>query len=271
MAIADFNGDGFGDIAASVQRGTVGTIANAGRVDVYWGPSFSTMLSVTSPSADVNDFFGDDVAAADVTGDGISDLVVADPRETIGGVICIGRVYLFSGPSLLHLKTIENPMPSGANSRFGNAVLGQDFDGDGRAEVIATDERNHVYVFHAPDCDEYQLITRPPDPISGTQSSVSFGYFVGAGDVNADGWKDVAVVEPFAQNGQGLVFVALGPYFSDFLVLHDKTPGTSAEFGWGISVEDVDADGRLELLVGSDLATAAGVLGAGHVTILDLN
>ncbi len=270
VTAGDFNADGNTDIAVALPGAASQGFTNAGIVEVYWGPTFATILTLSSPEAGTDDYFCDKLAAADVNGDGITDLVAGDPRDTVGGVFGIGRVYLFAGPSLLPLKTIENPLPEGPNSRFGNEVVGRDIDGDGVAEVVSTDERNHGYIFWSRNFDQHQLITRPPDAIAGSAISVSFGYFAAVGHANADDWNDVVITEPFA-GAKGRALIALGPYYSNFHVLQDKVPATPAEFGWSVHMSDLDGDNRVELLVGSDLATALGVLGAGHVTVFDFN
>jgi hypothetical protein len=202
-----------------------------------------------------------------VNGDGIADLIVGAPRQKLGGLIAMGRVFIFTGPALEHFKTIDHPLPDGANSRFANAVVGCDLNADGIDDVISTDQRNHAFIFWSPTFDTYTVVSRPPDPVSGTAVAVSFGYFSTAGDVNGDGWGDVLVTEPFADGGAGRVYAAFGPHYSNFLVLADKVMQAPAEFGWGLYLADLDFDNRLELLVGSDLATSSGVLGAGHVSV----
>ena len=242
--------------------------ANAGRVEIYSGPSLAGGTILIAPDLGDNDFFGDRLATAHVDGDSIIDLVVGAPRNKLGGIQSMGRVYVFTGPGLAHFKTIDHPDPDGLNSRFGNSVAGRDMDGDGLDEIIATDQRNHAYIFWAPSFDSFTRIHRPPDPVTGTAVSVSFGYFVETGDVNGDGLQDVVIGEPFA-SGQGRVYAALGPYFATFRVLSDQAPEPGGMFGWGVHVRDIDADGRAELLVGSDLADPGGVSGAGRVTIFD--
>jgi hypothetical protein len=147
-------------------------------------------------------------------------------------------------------------------------VAGVDLNGDGIAEIIATDQRNHAFIFWSPAFDDYQVITRPPDPVTGIAVSVSFGYFVSVGDVNGDGQIDVIVGDPFA-GSQGRVFAALGPFFTGFHVLTDQVPEHLAEFGWGVYACDVDNDGCDELLIGSDTADPGGVPSAGRVTVFD--
>jgi hypothetical protein len=267
MSSADFNDDGYDDVAVGIPTTAVLGINKAGQVEVYWGPDFASATALTAPQVTESGFLGDRLSAADVNGDGIADLIVGAPRQKLGGLIAMGRVFIFTGPALQHFKTIDHPLPDGANSRFANAVVGCDLNADGIDDVISTDQRNHAFIFWSPTFDTYTVVSRPPDPVSGTAVAVSFGYFSTAGDVNGDGWGDVLVTEPFADGGAGRVYAAFGPHYSNFLVLADKVMQAPAEFGWGLYLADLDFDNRLELLVGSDLATSSGVLGAGHVSV----
>jgi hypothetical protein len=270
MIMADFDGDSHPDVAVGVPFAVVQGLANAGRVEVYRGPTLLTSQMVNAPDPSVSGFLGDYLATGDVDGDNIEDLIVGAPRKKLGGLIAMGRVYLFSGSNLDSFKVIEHPLPSGENSRFGNAVAGADLNGDGIAEIIATDQRNHAFIFWSPAFDNYQLITRPPDAISGTATSVSFGYFATCGDVNGDTLIDVVVGDPYA-GGKGRAYIALAPYFSSLHVVTDQSPENLAEFGWGVLLRDVDGDGRAELLVGSDTADPFGVASSGRVTVFDIN
>jgi hypothetical protein len=275
ITTGDFNGDTFVDIAVATKEAD-GGFASAGQVDIYWGPDFHTIYELLSPDPMPSDYFGTDMYMADVNGDGIDDLLESSAREDVGGEINIGRVHLFVGPGLTHFKTIENPLPEGYDSRFGNDVMGVDINGDGKAEVVTSDEHNRVYIFWSPDFDTFQVIERPPGLGSMPSSSVSFGYFLEAGDVNDDGYVDILVSDVFA--GQldcsfgrgGVIYVALGPYYSTFQLLFDIQPECGAEFGWSMALADLDGDGRLELVAGSDTANEGGVGNSGRITVFDL-
>jgi hypothetical protein len=66
----------------------------------------------------------------------------------------------------------------------------------------------------------------------------------------------------------GLVYVALGPYFSTFHAVFDRVPNCDDTFGARFVVADVDVDGIDDLVVGASVADDLGIHNAGHVTLL---
>jgi len=271
LTVEDFNDDGFGDVAVGRAIAVVNGIPNAGAIDVHWGPSLLTGMTLTHPQPAANEFFGSTVLAADVSSDGIADLIVSNEREDAGGVSNIGRIHIYLGPLLEHAQSIENPLPAGSNSRFGNSLSVGDMQGDGLVDLVTSDERDHAYVYWAPDFETYTVIDRPPAVFAQGEDSVSYGYRTAVGDVNGDGWKDVAVNDPFTYPvgscADGAVFIALGPYFATHLVLFDTSTNCLNDFGWSIATSDLDGDGIDELAVGNDVANVNGVP-AGRVIVL---
>ncbi|MSQ02705.1 MAG: hypothetical protein EXR71_12580 [Myxococcales bacterium] len=94
LAVGDYNGDGYGDVAA----GAYGSAS----AFVYPGSATGLSASPDSTLAEAGGVFGNDVAAADVDGDGDSDLVVGDYADSTG----FGQAHVYHG-------------------------YGDDFDGDG--------------------------------------------------------------------------------------------------------------------------------------------
>jgi len=261
LVTADFNADGWPDLAVGLAISSQGAWAKAGRVDVLWGPDYAVPMNLFSPDAGPESFFGSRLLVADVNGDGLVDLIEASSRDNVDGIVNIGSAHVFLAPDFTQAITISNPNPQGFNSRFGSAIATADFDGDGLADLVVTDEKGNAYIFFAPDFTSHYWMRRPPQA-----GGVSYGYFASTGDANGDGIPDIAFSNVFGgPTGGGQVFLALGPYHASHLHLVDPAGASAAYFGWGMHFTDIDSDGRSELLIGGESAVVDGVNGAGKV------
>jgi len=99
---ADFNGDGFGDLAVGVPGEDIGSISNAGGVNVLYGSSsglaaagnqfWSQNSKGVIGVAETGDAFGTVVATGDFNDDGYSDLAIGAPLESVGSATDAGGV-----------------------------------------------------------------------------------------------------------------------------------------------------------------------------------
>ncbi|MFT5584122.1 MAG: hypothetical protein ACI9VR_001707 [Cognaticolwellia sp.] len=216
---------------------------------------------------DFSAFFGGSMASAgDVDADGFEDLIVGaalDDSDT-------GIAYLYYGSGTGLDTSVETELSASdgdENHLYGTDVFGAgDLNGDGYDDVVigapghgqsAISEEGAAYIYYgsATGLDtstETQLVPSDlPDP-SGYGKRV-----VGAGDLDGDGYDDLAIGAPDVLGG-GVVYV----YYGSSSGVSDSTEvvlegsyffGTSAK-GFGSALDaagDLDGDGYDDLVVAS--------------------
>jgi FG-GAP repeat protein len=156
VALGDANHDGFADLAAGVMVEDVGTVLDAGAVQVLYGSvagltsAGAQLWTEDSPGvpdqAEIDDNLGFSVALSDNDGDGDADLAAGAIGEPVGNAGAAGAVAVLAGsPAGLtaagsRLLTQDSPgVPGSAEigDRLGFKLAVGDFDGDGRADDAA--------------------------------------------------------------------------------------------------------------------------------------
>ncbi|XP_053944667.1 integrin alpha-IIb isoform X4 [Cuculus canorus] len=176
-----------------------------------------------------------------------------------------GEVEIFSaGGTLRQLQGIDSEQVA---SYFGHAVAVADVNGDGRDDVLvgaplylarqADGQRGEVGRLYLYLQRGRRGFTRPPQTLTGTHPYGRFAAAIASlGDLDKDGYDDVAVGAPFGgDGGSGQVFIFRGQ--SEGLMpvptqrLNSPFPGPSA-FGFALrGATDLDGNGYPDLLVGA--------------------
>ncbi|MFM9692012.1 FG-GAP repeat protein [Streptomyces europaeiscabiei] len=155
--VADFNGDGFGDVAYSAGGATVGGKKAAGQVVALYGSASgvtSTKRTTISQNttgvpgdAEADDWFGWSTAYGDYNGDGFDDLAVSAPDEDVSGDTDGGTVLIVWGSAkgLSGATTIKDLAPSD-HDQWGKSLASGDFDGDGTEDLAIGNTSNLVYI-----------------------------------------------------------------------------------------------------------------------------
>jgi hypothetical protein len=167
VAMGDFDGDGFDDLAVGIPGANIDSEDNAGAVYVIYGSEdglangtqqeFARGVNGVDGTSLEDEYFGQTLASGDFDHDGYADLAIAAPYAEVDGDPQAGTVNILYGRS------------SGLGIP-GQEVITQDANGGAGTSAEPTDV---------------------------------FGYSLAAGDYDGDGIDDLAVGSPFEDNGEG--------------------------------------------------------------------
>jgi hypothetical protein len=270
--IGDFDGDGWNDLALGHWRATVSGIPLAGRIDVFSGPSFGQLQSITAPQPVQGAGFGARVASADVNGDGIDDLIESSPLTPLAQLSGVGSAHVYLNPGFLLIETIQCPIPLGSSTRFGETIALADLNADAVPDLVAADAKNRLFIFWGAESENLTVLTKPPSAQANPFGDTAFGRHIAFGDVNGDSLIDLLVSDEFEGEeicpvaSGGRVYVLLAPYFETMYRLADAFPHCSDSFGSSLLALQLDEDLQLEVTVGANFADDNGFFNSGHIS-----
>lgn len=257
LATGHFNDDRYEDLVVSAPGEDVGGVEDAGAVVVLYGspdglvPTGSRMLSQAGKvknAPDTDDLFGFALAASDMNCDGVDDLLVGVPNETLGsGDVVAGLVNVVLG-SDDGLRTGQNRrLVEGAAgvagerdfNQFGAAMAAGDFDGDGCGDVAIGAHTTDIGGTGARLCIE--------DPGCVRQAGAVVIVY------GSERWSQSRV------GGTGF-FSQRGPLAG--------SPETNDFFGRTLTALDVNGDGYDELVIGVPREDLRSATEAGKITVL---
>ena len=267
----DLNGDGYGDlsIGAPFQAAASSDVAG-GAVFIYLGgpdgPGPRPDVELASPNAVAFGVFGFSIAAlGDVNGDGYGDLAIGAEGELTGRLVA-GRAYVVLGGPTGPTGTpvaLEPPRPLLAGA-FGGVVAPGDVNGDGFADLVVRDGEGEVFFYLGGESGIASTpavtLRAPPED----EGNPGFGASVGGpGDVDGDGFPDVAVgfFEIFEGEGEVLLFRGSpsGLAATATVTLRDDAESRlRARYGAALAGGDLDLDGLSDVLVGSPGSDGVG-------------
>ncbi len=246
----DVNGDGHTDLVVGdpgeFMAGTGIAIVPAATY-LYLGSASGVSTSpISLPSPPGNDRFGWSVASAgDVNGDGYADLVVGAPNSSTA------YLYLGNATGVAVSPIVLSGTPG---STLGGAVASAgDVNGDGYADLlvgVANDLANTVYLYLGSASGPN---TTPSTTLTGV-AGTGFGSVVtGAGDLNGDGYADIALGNTADNPAYNAVYVYLGSASGPSTTPITLTdPPAIVRFGNSVSGGgDLNGDGYADLVVGA--------------------
>lgn len=246
LIMADLDGDGHADIVSVHEGDTEYDGVPAGHVRIAFGTGDPSRWVNVTLAEGAEAGAPEDVAVADLNGDGLPDLIVASELAHL--------LYLRNpGPEAARGGQWPRLIPAGTRGRgsFIRVFFG-DLDGDGRPEVIATNKG-----------------AQNPDPASAPPTAIS--VFRVVGDPLVDGsWVEHELgryrvphnAEPVDMDGDGDLDIVAGIRAERRLVLFEnvstrgqlafrehaiETDGPRAA-GFNLAFADLDGDGRLDIV-----------------------
>ena len=267
LACGDVNGDGYTDLGA-------GAMGYPGTVHVFHGgpagiPDKDLAFSDQRADFSIAGDLGRSFVFADFNGDGYDDLAAGAENYNSSQ----GRTFVYYG-STAGLTSEDSPpnytvlTGDEGSTSFGYVVTAGDVTGEGYQDLVVGAARDFmqgwVYLFHGGQAGiqsgDLSAAFSADATIKGVSARNNFGYALALGDLNGDGYDDLAAgarlydlnrgrVHLFCGSGSGLApYTDLNTMPDDFS-LDGESQGDL--FGQAIVFDDLTADGYADLTVGA--------------------
>jgi hypothetical protein len=312
---ADFDNDGFADLAVGVPREGVGTADLAGAVNILAGSptglsgagsqQFVQGSGGVPDAAEPLDLFGSALAAGDFNNDGFIDLAIGVPGEDIGTIADAGAVNVVygsagglsaSGGQFFSQDSAGVLGAAETEDGFGSALGVGDFDNDGFADLAigvpsegsrVASQAGAVNVLYGSAggltaTGNQQFLQGVGGVLGTAEIGDEFGFVLGSGDFNNDGFADLAIGAPFEDVGSvfdaGAINVLYGSA-ADLSVTGDQVffqgsggiAGVAEPndfFGATLAGGDFNNDSADDLAIGAPFEDVGSALDAGAINVL---
>lgn len=253
LASADLNLDGYADLVVGNPTEEAGR-TRVGSVTLVWGSAKGLKGGTALPRKATNGYgtFGADIATGDFNGDGRPDIATVN-----GGDVFLYRGGFTESGGLGKVSKYDRE----GQSWDGDTIAAGKVNGDGKTDLIVMGVRGIGMTFRTEAWflrgSTGGLVSGPAKVVDGKKPHERLDAAVG--DFDRDGYGDIAVGNPVANDGRGRVTLWYGTSAGPgkrSITLSQSTAGVAGaseawdQFGSSLTAGDADGDGYAELAVG---------------------
>ncbi len=245
VVIADIDGDGKPDMVVAGST-SISIYLNTSTSGSITSGSFASPVDFAIPSAGGSNYFSI-IGIGDIDGDGKPDLVVAGARgySFDGSGVQSDSISVFRNTSTGGSVSFGSPVSfaQGPND-FPTAITVMDIDGDGKADVITTNNDGNVVVFRNTAAIGSITIYSLNLPVDlSTAGGALAGLAVG--DLDGDGKPDIAADD----NNNNVVWVLRNTSILGSIGFATPVSFPTGIEPYGIVIGDIDGDGKPDLAI----------------------
>ncbi|GAA5006670.1 FG-GAP-like repeat-containing protein [Streptomyces krungchingensis] len=276
-AFGDFNNDGYADLAVGAPGESTTAGSGSGAVTVLWGSKAGlaggTALSLP-PLALLNGY-GSSLTSGDFDGDGQDDDVAVGTKTD-------NSVFIYKGGTTKS-GTLGGRTGFAAKSLTEVISLaGGDVNGDGIDDIVVGGNDNDSRELFK----QSLYVGLDSFPSLEYAGDVAHGQTAAVGDVDGDGYADIVTGHPWDQRSSmagttlgGNVSLTFGSANGrdtsrPAVTITQNTngiPGTSEtndKFGYAVTLNDINGDGKADLAVGSPYESIGAAESTGSITVI---